>query len=335
MRIMRNCLFVIASIIAFLSFYSCENDENEFKVDLSGIEKVDVEIKAYDRAMFPLAKDSFAAKLPEYQDDYSVFLQGDLQNKAAVYSLKQFFTDPYLIEIYEASLKDYPELSGLEKSLSKSFTYLKYYIPDLIPNEVYTYISGLDLKHPVKFTSEKELIIALDVYLDSADKIYKASQIPQYKINWMKKESITNDIMQEIAEHIMPAEKSSPDLLDKMIHSGKKLYFSRCMNPDMELADILKYTYTQYDWIKENEENVWGMMLENSFLFETKKQLILKFTNDGPFTTSLNKKSPPRIADYFGFHIIESFMDETDYSMEEMLMETDSQKILQLSNYKP
>jgi uncharacterized protein YjaZ len=85
----------------------------------------------------------------------------------------------------------------------------------------------------------------------------------------------------------------------------------------------------------ENQSNVWSLLIENSFLFETKKQIINKFMDDAPFTTSFNKKSPPRIGEYFGFRIVEAYMMKNDISIQELFSEKDSQKILQLSKYKP
>jgi hypothetical protein len=315
--------------------FSCDNEKKHYQVDLSEIEKPNIEVKSYARAMFPIAQDSLKEKLPSYVDEFGVFLGGDIHNPAAILQLKNFFTDPHLKELYEISLKDYPDFQNLEAQLSESFHYLNYYAPGLVPENVYTYISGLDYSQPIKITSEKDLIIALDLYLESADKIYKSTQIPLYKMRWMNEESIKIDVAKKIAESVLADLGSTPNLLDNMIRSGKAIYFAKILNPNLNNNLILKYTESQYDWMLENQSNVWSLLIENSFLFETKKQIINKFMDDAPFTTSFNKKSPPRIGEYFGFRIVEAYMMKNDISIQELFSEKDSQKILQLSKYKP
>lgn len=330
----KNLCYLVFIVFTLLLF-SCNKPEKHYKIDLSGIEKPNVEIKSYARAMFPIANDSLESKLPLIEKEFAVFLNGSSNNAVAVMQLKRFFTDPYLIELYEASLKDYPDFNQLENQLSNCFHYLSYYSPELIPENVYTYISGLDYAQPIKISAEMDLIIAIDLYLKSAEKAYKSTQIPLYKSRWMTQQAVVIDLSRKIAESVIPDMGSTPNLLDYMIESGKELYLAKALNPDLNDNIVLKYTENQHRWIVENQSNVWSLLVENSFLFETKKQIINKFMNDGPFTTSFSKSSPSRLGEYFGFKIVEAYMIKNEISMQELLQEKNSQKILQLSKYKP
>jgi len=330
----RNLNYLIF-IFFILLVFSCDKSEKHYNVDLSNIEKPKVEIKSYARAMFPIANDSLEEKLPEIEKDFSVFLKGSANNPVAALQLKRFFTDPYLIELYEISLQDYPDFNQLENQLSNSFHYLSYYSPELIPENVYTYISGLDYTQPIKLSAEMDLIIAIDLYLKSAEKAYKSTQIPLYKSRYMNQQSIVVDVSRRIAESVIPDLGSTPNLLDYMIESGKELYLAKALNPDLNDNIILKYTENQHKWIIENQSNVWSLLVENSFLFQTKKEIINKFMNDGPFTTSFSKNSPSRLGEYFGFKIVEAYMIKNEVSIQELFQEKNSQKILQLSKYKP
>jgi hypothetical protein len=65
-------------------------------------------------------------------------------------------------------------------------------------------------------------------------------------------------------------------------------------------------------------------------------KIIAEFTNDGPFTGSISKECPPRIAMWIGWQIVKSYMDHNEQvSLEELMNEKDAQKILSKSKYKP
>jgi uncharacterized protein YjaZ len=60
------------------------------------------------------------------------------------------------------------------------------------------------------------------------------------------------------------------------------------------------------------------------------------FLADGPCTMEFSKDSPPRLGEWIGFQIIRSYMKKNpDVTLEMMMQETDAQKILTLSGYKP
>jgi len=57
--------------------------------------------------------------------------------------------------------------------------------------------------------------------------------------------------------------------------------------------------------------------------------------NDGPFTSGFAKESPSRVGKWLGWQIIRAYMENNELGLEAMFAEKDSQKILQLSKYKP
>jgi hypothetical protein len=60
------------------------------------------------------------------------------------------------------------------------------------------------------------------------------------------------------------------------------------------------------------------------------------FLSDGPYTMEFSKDSPSRLGEWIGLQIIRSYMQKNpDVTLQMMLQETDAQKILTLSGYKP
>ena len=81
---------------------------------------------------------------------------------------------------------------------------------------------------------------------------------------------------------------------------------------------------------------MWQYLLEHDLLFSTDQFEVRKLTGDAPFTAYFTNESPGRAAVWIGFRIIESYMmKNTDVSLEELMRETDIQRILEKAKYAP
>ena len=62
----------------------------------------------------------------------------------------------------------------------------------------------------------------------------------------------------------------------------------------------------------------------------------MKYTSDGPFTSAFSKESAPRIGYWMGWQIIKQYMkNNPDVTLEQLMNETDAEKILKMAKYKP
>jgi hypothetical protein len=123
--------------------------------------------------------------------------------------------------------------------------------------------------------------------------------------------------------------------LDRMILNGKILYFLDAMLPFEEDEIKISYTNEQLDWCHSHEANLWQFFIENELLYETEITLINKFFNDGPFTRGF-EGSPARLGSWMGWQIVRAYMNQNpEISLQQLLDETNSQKILSGSDYKP
>jgi len=329
---MKNIIFFLAATLLLLS--SCGEPESKLNIDISNIPQPKIKIKRYEQAMFPIAADSFFSVVPKLQKEYPVFLEGDIHDTAALIELKSFFTDPYMIELYKKSMDKYPSLDRIEEQLGKAMQHFEYYYPKAEHFNYYSYISGLDVSHPVKFIGEN-LIIGIDNYLGANEPVYLRSGFPKYKIKWMIPERIIPDAMDEVASGLMPEQQKGGSLLDNMIYKGKILYFTQAMIPDISDSLLLKYNKKQYTWCRTYEGKIWGLLIDNQFLFKKDQTMVGKFMKDGPFTTVFSNTSPSRIGWFVGWRIVTSYMNRNEVSLDDLLNEKDAKKILKLSKYKP
>ncbi|MCX6287479.1 MAG: gliding motility lipoprotein GldB, partial [Bacteroidetes bacterium] len=116
----------------------------------------------------------------------------------------------------------------------------------------------------------------------------------------------------------------------------KRLYLQDAILPATPDRLKIGYTQEQYNWIKKNEVQVWGTIIENHMLYSNDGRIIRVFTSDGPFTAEFSKTSPPLLGNWIGWQIVKQYMERNpDISIEQLLKEKDSQKILAGSKYKP
>ena len=324
---------IIVFALSVMVLASC-GSKNIFDVDISNIPSPEVKIKRYEKALFAIPQDSFVSELPKYQEEFPLFLPTDITDTNAFLQLKSFFVDPHMIELNNLVQQKYPDLKDIEESLNMAFRYLQYYFPQVNVPTVYSYVSGLDFKFPVKYANDN-MLIGLDMYLGETTKVYEISGFPKYRNHWLVKESIVRDAMAEMATGFMGEKKPSANLLEQMIYEGKKLYFIKTMIPDIADSLLYQFTATQLSWISDYESNVWSYIIENQLLYDNDKIMIRKFIDDGPFNDLFAKASPPRIGWYLGWKIVKAYMEETDFDLTQLMFETNAQKILKLSHYKP
>lgn len=330
---LKQLAFIVLVIQILLS--SCESNTSGKKIDARNLPHINVDVKRYGEALFELDTSNLSQGLKAIKPKFNFFLDADLDDENNVGQIHDFITDTSLIRIYDKSKQVYPDNEFLNRELSSAFKYYKYYFPDEKLPEVYTYISGLQYESPV-WVQDSVMIIALDIYLGNDFEPYFGLGLPQYKILCMRPENLVVDVIKYFYHQNLQARAMQKTLLDRMVAGGKLLYFLDRILP--ETADSIKICYTdeKLNWAINNEESVWAFMIENDLLFSTDYQSQTKLIKDGPFTTGLSRQSPARLGIWIGWQIVKDFMkNNSEVSLQELLLMTDSQELLHKSAYKP
>jgi hypothetical protein len=335
---MKRSIYLLFGML-FLYSCSCNNSDNK-KTEIPDVQKdklpnVQVSVKRYEKALFGIDKSKLKQELKRLQPEYALFLDGDLEDKQNLLQLGDYLSDNMINDNYQSCVKKYPDMAFLERDLSTSFSYYKFWFPEKKIPKVFTYVSGGDFDQTVK-NADSALVIALDMYLGSDYTFYASCGVPYYKAHWMDKPYIARDCMEELGIAVCGTDKKDADFLDQMINMGKLMYFLDVTMPYAADSIKIKYTGKWLDWCKTNEGNVWAFFIDNKVLYTKDKETFLKFFSDGPSTSSFGKESPPRIAIWVGWQIVRAYMSESPGSdIKKLIAETDSQKILQISKYKP
>lgn len=331
-------IFVL-TILFSLIVVSCQNDKtykNKLQVHHEHLDPQKIIIKDYAKALFSLDTANFAEEIRDIQNDFPVFLEGDLNDIGAVNYLKGFATDTFCIRINNIAEKKFSNTDKLAKNIKSVYQIFNYYYPNIkLPEETYFYVSGIDYNTPSIMTLPDGILISTDMYLENESSIYDYVGMPRYRSLRCQPSYITRDIAESLYTTFIYKKQYQKDVLTEMIDAGKRLYFIEALNPSLPDSIIMGYSSKQINWVEQYEGDVWASIIGNDMLYAKNAELFRNLFGDGPFTQAFSNESPARLGEYIGLQIIRSYMTNNDVSLQEMLNNDDIQQIFQSSQYKP
>lgn len=324
-----------------LTFLSCKQGT---KPDVSAIH-LNVKIDRFDQDLYNRKKEDLKQTDALLQKKYSAFYEDYLHRMVGndSYSNEQILSTLFTDQAYEELSREkdsvFTSLESVEKDLTQTFKYIKYYYPDIRIPRFIAFISGFAVQTPI---GDNYMGIGLDMFLGKDSKFYRAivESVPMYLSRRFTPQYIVPRVTETYAREELFGERDEDrTLLAKMIHNGKILYFMDRVLAD-QVPDSVKIGYTakQLEWCKTFESEIWGYYLENDLLFETDYQKIQVFLGEGPFTPGLGERneSAPKLGVWVGWQIVRKYMQENStVTLQQLMAERDTQKILQASKYKP
>ena len=325
------------TLLTALALPSCGPDIPSYKKKLL-VDTEPVESLVFDRyedVLFSLDTARFQEALKSVQQQYLPFLEGDLDNPEAVLYLKAFATDPFSVELYQKVKQVYPNLDEMNAIVEGVYRHFHFYYPDIpLPTQVYTCVSGVDPDMPPVLFVGQALVISLDWYLDG-DVVYERMGMPQYRVRRTGMETLAKDLGQLLYETYIEKTAKQGCLLEEMIAVGREDFFVEAMHPEIADSVLLGYSSAQTGWIEANEGNLWADMVGNQYLYSTDLELYRIFLSDGPFTNEYSPEAPPRLGEFVGLHIVRSFMDTHEPTLQDLMQINDLQGLFLDSRYKP
>lgn len=303
---------------------------------------VDLGVKRYDQLMFSGDASEVVNTLLEAYDRDSIFIDyyledilrvGDLHADGFAGELSRFVNDTVIAKVADSVRTVFQNFEPVKKELTSGFKHFRYYFPDKIVPQVYTYVSGFNQSLMV---GDRFVGIGLDKYLGSDCIFYQYLGIPRYKIRNMVPGRIVPDLYYAWAMTEFPNTDRSENLLSEMIYQGKLIYFTEAMCPDLPDSVLMGYTAKQLKWCRKNEGTMWSYWAEHKLLFSVERLDLQKYVGDAPFTNTFSEDSPGRTGVWTGWQIVRSYMNKHPEVSLEMLMQSNSaRELLSQSDYFP
>ena len=333
---MRKSILVILTVL----LCACQGGREYFPKD---IEAVEVEIVRFDSAQLAVHPDSVRQGIEQLYADYEEFMP------MFVEGILRLPTEDtaYLCELYGNFLTDtmmgfaqtnalvqekFANIDSLQKSINIAFSRLHYLYPEWEIPKVYLFVSGFNSS---VMYYDNIMGVGVDMYLGS-DYPYYNQVVYNYQKQTMRKECVVGDMMSMyIANHVAYNSKYNR-LLEQIIFRGKQMFLLSQLLPDEPAWEVIGYSKEQWDWCEQYERAIWNRIMEKRDLFKTESTIISSYLNEGPFTAEISQESPGRLGLWVGWQIVDSYMrNNEEVSIQELLSESDAQKILEQSFYKP
>lgn len=326
---------LLALVVLLLG--SCNHNKskpyNIAKIDKN--EEVDIKIKRFENALFQIKASNIKSGLKKIQAEFRFFLNADLNDTINTLQMLSFVSDPLIQELYKNVSKTYTDLAIEEKELSSACSFLKHYFPAKLSPKFFSYVSGLAYENPIKY-NDTSMAIALDCYMGKNCKYYSELKIPVFISMRMQRPFISVDCMKAIAWSLLSDISPESSFIERMIYDGKVLYFLDAVLPEKEDSLKIGYTFSQMDWCKRNEGNVWTYIIDNQLLYTTEFKTVNMFFGERPFTSIFTKKSPARLGSWIGWQLVRAYMQKNKkVTLSQLLDISDAQQILNKSGYHP
>jgi len=319
-------IFQRTSLISvfFLFFNACQDEfTNE-----SDVESIPVSI-SFDR--FDLNfYDQPSEVIPELKKKYPFLFPKQFSDSVWINRQK----DSLQLLLQSEVNKTFKNIELFERDVNHLFKHIKYLFPFAKIPRVITLTNNVDYQIKTVY-SDSLLLISLDTFLGSENHLYDG--IPSYIRKELDPKYITVQIADKFGAFIIPPVEDRT-FLARMIYEGKKLYLHDLLLPHVPVEDRIVYTKEEFNWALENEKYVWQYFIEKQVLYQTQLEWVQRFIEPAPFSKfylQLDNETPGRIGSWLGWQIVNSYMTQFPETPLDELLKISSQKLFNLSKYKP
>lgn len=339
---MKTRLLTLITLVAALTLCSCDKGRKRFRNLDDNLRPQPVNITRLDLALMNINPATTTAGLKkvrgEYPSEFGLWAETLGYDSTNISYLPQdwalFLTDTMYRSANSKVQEMTQDISDIETELGKAYARLHIFYPQIPTPEVFFFISGFNNSIII---GPDMIGVGVDRYLGSDYWVYQElANVYNYQLYGMRRQCIAADVVSTTLFQYFNYSNSQARLLDLMLYYGRMLYLLSVLFPDTPENEIIEYTPQQWRWCIDNERAAWGVLLDNKALFSTDGFMQRQYLFDAPFTDPISPDSPGRMGTWFGYRIINSYMENNpDVTMQEMMADNDSQKILQLSGYNP
>ncbi len=286
-------------------------------LSLTGMETTNIEsLKTYLDAN-PSEKDYY----------YTIFAyRSDEQLLRDNYALLQ---NPFVDTLYQETM-NLIDVGLVSYNLDKAYSRVKKAFPDFQAPKVQTVYSGFGKDI---YLTDSLLIIGLDYYLGE-EASFRPSVYDYIRVR-LTPAHLVPQLIQFTSLKFNETKQGKRTILEDMVYYGKAMEFTSEMLPCVADSTIIGYTSKQMADAVISEGVIWQHFLERKLLYSDVPSNITKYIDERPSIPEIDMNCPGRIGQWLGWQIVKAYREETGVSIEELMDETDAQKILTRSKYRP
>jgi hypothetical protein len=336
----------VAMLCTAVVLQSCDNKQpiSQPKYESETVPRV--VINRFDRDLFSTTPQNLENDLTSLLDKYGDFYYSyasdilampDEGDSLFARSIRLMLSYQPLIDLYKTVDSAYTDMSEIENQLTAAIGVYKKQLPQLQLPTFTTFISEFGYANVIY---ENKIGIGLDMFLKERFRdTYIALDFPDFMIRKLSRPYIVPYTLKALGTSIIEDQNTRDRrFLATMLVEGKIRYFMKALLPQLHDTLIMGYTANQLNWCYENESQIWKHFIEKEILFKNEPSQFIRYFTDGPFTSAdgVPPESAPMIGTFIGLQIVRHYIkNNPNVSLQELVFETDFDKILKLSKYRP
>lgn len=270
------------------------------------------------------------------------YLQANPAERDYYYGLFEYRTDDQLLQANYELLQNksvdtlYQETMNLidaglvSYELDMAYKRVKKAYPDFNPPKVQAVYSGFGKDI---YLTDSLLIIGLDYYL--GEQASFRPNVYDYLRVRLTPDHLVPQLIQFTSLKFNDTKKGKRTILEDMIYYGKAMEFTSEMLPCVADSIIMGYTNKQIADATVSEGVIWSHFLERKLLYSDVPSDITKYIDERPNIPEIDKNCPGRVGQWLGWQIVKAYREETGASIQDLMKETDAQRVLTRSKYRP
>ena len=317
-------------VLAILFVSGCSDQKCRNTVDPISVE---LEVQRIDQQLFQSnSADDIEQLLNDNEKFAHLFLDADEypSHKILAEQIFTLFQNLSIDTLYQESQNAFKDFDGLVTEIEEALGRLKVYFPQAPTPIIQTAITGL---YKDLVITNEQIIIGMDFFIGK-DASYPPQQIPEYILKRYDTEHLPANIIQFVSSQFIQQAKEET-MLAEMVDHGKSYFLLSKLLPCTPEHILIGYTDEEWSDSFENDAIIWASFVENEVLYQTDHTMKQKFLGERPNVYEIGDKCPGRIGRWLGWQIVNSYMENTGTSVQDLMAEKDANKIFRLSQYKP
>ncbi|MEP0985971.1 gliding motility lipoprotein GldB [Ekhidna sp.] len=321
---------VVLLMICIVFLASCANQQCRESVEP---ETVVLRVERLEQQLFQSESVAEVKDFLKIHPDFAqFFLHSDQYPADSILANRMFglIQNPSIDTLFQESLGAFKNFDEVVETLESGLGRLKTYYTQAPSPFVQTCVTGLynDL-----FISNEHIMIGMDFFI-GPDATYKPQQIPNYILERYTTEHLAASILQFISSQYISTSRGDA-MLNEMIDYGKSYYLLSKILPCTEEHILIGYSEEEWVDIYQNDAIIWANFVENELLYETNHTIKQKFLGERPNVYEIGDKCPGRIGRWLGWEIVKAYAEKSGATVQQIMNESDANKIFNQSGYKP
>jgi hypothetical protein len=321
----------IKLLLLFFTLSSCFN---------TGVKKIDIPISRFDKQFHSITELNYNVKLGELESEFPQLLDYfisdvmyiPLSNDSIKRSNIVLFNDNTdVIDFNKEINESYPDVKEISDKLNFAFGRFLFHFPDAVIPEKTVLLNSYNTTAINSF--DNNLVVGLEFYL--LDKNSFINDVYEYqKVRYDRKYMIADALEFWLSSSFWNSSEIN-NFQDELIFKGKIMYLIHQFIPEEELDVVFRFSKEDVMWCSVSEHNIWNEIMKLELMYSEDVEKYYSFFNSAPFTRGMPKESPGRLGNWDGYQIVDSYMNNTDVSLQSLMSNNNPQEILLKSKYRP